>query len=753
MPLAAGTRLGPYVILAPLGAGGMGEVYRAEDPRLQRAVAIKVLPAATATDPEALSRFQREARAIAALAHPNLLALYDVGSESGFAYAVTELLEGMTLRARLASGPLPVEEVRDTARQIARGLAAAHDKGIIHRDLKPENVFLTADGHVKLLDFGLAKLAPPPGTDRSTAETMTSVTMPGTVMGTLGYMPPEQLLGQPVDPRSDGFAFGAVLYEMLTGARAFAGPSEAAVVAAILAQDPPPVPDSDRTSSRALEAIARRCMQKNPEDRFTNLHAVLEALDQAEATPSGSGPGSARSHRRGTGWGIAGAAAFVILLGLGAAYGVSRFRAQSSHASVRPRAIAMLDFENLTGDPTLDWIGRGLPELLGTALARSPELDVYDPQRLMNLLAGSGHARDTLAPVFERLRDRGVGRAIVGSILRSGSNLRIQCRVVDVESGRVVHADVSEGAGSDDLFQLAGRLIPQLQTWLEIDLTQSATGDQWLREITTSSSDAYRLYLRGHTAMMASRWRESAGYDEQSLALDSTFVAARFDLTGCYWNLGDEVRTRESLAAARRLRSRASPREGLQLEMIDAVISENSAQLIRTASALRELYPENRFFKYLLGRGYFTAGRWNECITVLAPLVRERWTWAWTYVLTGRSYEKLGRLDDARRALGIGMEVTHRNPEVALVLALLLGRTGERAAARDLLLQASRSPELAETPDVESQIRLELGKIYQSQGQLDSARTEYERSIAVLPAGSGDTADARARLSAISRAR
>ena len=355
--------------------------------------------------------------------------------------------------------------------------------------------------------------------------------------------------------------------------------------------------------------------------------------------------------------------------------------------------------------------------------------------------------------LFLFLAHLGVGRAIVGSIVRSGTALRIQCRVVDVASGRVLHADDSDGAGTDDLFQLAGRLIPPLQTWLEIDLTNSTHGDRWLREITTSSSDAYRLYLRGHAAMMASRWRESAGYDEQSLALDSTFVAARFDLTGCYWNLGDEARTKESLAAAKRLRGRASPREALQLDMIDAVIAGNSEQLIRTASSLRELYPENRFFTYLVGRGYFTAGRWNDCIDVLAPLVRERWTWAWTYVLTSQSYEKLGRLGEARRALELGMDVTRRNPEVAFVLAQLLSRTGDTSAARDVLLETTRSPELAETPEFEAQIRLELGKLYETQGRLDSARVQYQRSIGVLPNGSAEAAGARARLSAMARAR
>ena len=739
MPLPAGTRLGPYEIIAPLGAGGMGEVYRGRDTRLRREVAIKVLPAATAADPDALARFGREARAVAALAHPNLLALYDVGSEGGISYAVTELLEGSTLRERLATGALPVPEAIDIARQIARGLSAAHEKGIVHRDLKPENVFITGDGHAKILDFGIAKRVSEPG-GATGAETMTRATTLGTVIGTPGYMSPEQLRGQAVDQRADLFSFGAVLYELLSGRRAFHGATEADTLAAILNQEPPPLSGAGRAVPPALDSIVKRCLEKDPALRYASAEEILRALEQAETSPGTITRRPAERSRRAWGWAIAALFMVGTALELVLWQGFHGPR-QPARAPVRARAIAMLDFENLTGDRSLDWIGRGLPELLGTALARSSALDVYDPQRLANLLSGAGHPRDTSASLFERLRDRGVGRAIVGSMLRSGPDLRIQCRVMDLESGRVLHADASEGAASDDLFHLAGGLIPKLQTWLEIDLAGATAGDQWLREITTSSSDAYRLYLRGRTAFIASRWREAANYDEQSLALDSTFVAARVDLTGSYWNLDDEPRTQESLAAAKRLRARASAREALQIEMIDAVISLDSERLIRTASSLRELYPENRFFTYLVGRGYYTGGRWERCIEALEPLVKERWTWAWTYVLTARSYEKLGRLEDARRTYQLGLDVTHRNPELAFIYSGFLAAHGEARAARDVLVETSRSPELAETPGFETQIRLELGKLYEAEGRADSARSQYQRILAGLPT---DTDQAKA---------
>jgi len=224
MTIAGGSRLGPYEILAPLGAGGMGEVYRARDPRLGREVAVKVLPQDLATDPDRLRRFETEAKAAGALNHPNLLAVFDTGRDGDTPYVVFELLEGETLRPRLERGALPTRKALDYAIQIARGLAAAHDRGIVHRDLKPENLFLTRDGRVKILDFGLAKLRPTQEAAESRT-TQTAITDAGTVVGTVGYMSPEQVRGQAVDHRSDLFSFGSVLYEMLAGQRPFRGGS------------------------------------------------------------------------------------------------------------------------------------------------------------------------------------------------------------------------------------------------------------------------------------------------------------------------------------------------------------------------------------------------------------------------------------------------------------------------------------------------------------------------------------------------
>ena len=279
MALNPGTKLGPYEIQSSIGAGGMGEVYRAHDTRLKRDVAVKVLPQALSLDADRLRRFEQEALATAALNHPNILAVFDIGTEAGSPYVVSELLEGETLRERLRSGALPVRKALDYSLQIAHGLAAAHEKGIIHRDLKPENLFLTKDGRVKILDFGLAKLTQIEPNAQASLRTVTQGTEAGVVMGTAGYMSPEQVRGTAVDARSDIFSFGAILYELLSGKRAFHGETPADTMTAILKDDPPDLTETNRNISPALERIVHHCLEKNPESRFHSASDIAFDLE------------------------------------------------------------------------------------------------------------------------------------------------------------------------------------------------------------------------------------------------------------------------------------------------------------------------------------------------------------------------------------------------------------------------------------------------------------------------------------------
>jgi Tol biopolymer transport system component len=307
MALTSGTKLGPYEIVSPLGAGGMGEVYRARDTRLGRDVAIKVLPEALAKDADRLRRFEQEARAIAALNHPNILGIHDIGTHDGAPFLVSELLEGQTLRESLESGPLPVRRAIEYALGIAQGLAAAHEKGIVHRDLKPENVFVTRDGRVKVLDFGLAKLVRPEESHEAVVTLTSPSTLPGMVMGTVGYMSPEQVRGQPSDARADIFSFGAVLYEMLTGKRAFKRESSAETMTAILREEPPELNDTGWQGPLALQRILVRCLEKNVERRFQSASDLAFAFESLSGTSTAKSVPQPKSKRAWLPWVIAAA--------------------------------------------------------------------------------------------------------------------------------------------------------------------------------------------------------------------------------------------------------------------------------------------------------------------------------------------------------------------------------------------------------------------------------------------------------------
>jgi Tol biopolymer transport system component len=318
MAVRPGIRVGPYEVVALVGAGGMGEVWRARDTRLARDVAIKVLPAEFAADPDRLRRFEQEARAVAALDHPNILALYDVGTHECSPYIVTQLLEGETLRERLSGGAMPVRKAVEAAVQIAQGLAAAHEKGIVHRDLKPGNVFITKDGHVKILDFGLAKLAPPrTPEERARASTVMEATDAGIVLGTVGYMSPEQVLGKPLDARSDLFSLGVLLYEMLSGTRPFQKDSAPETMAAILKEEPPDLSEIGKSIPPGLARIVRHCLEKEPSSRSQSAHDVgfdLESLSQS--TTTGTAPIRAVRGRRRLAF-VAGGIAVMALCGAG----------------------------------------------------------------------------------------------------------------------------------------------------------------------------------------------------------------------------------------------------------------------------------------------------------------------------------------------------------------------------------------------------------------------------------------------------
>jgi len=544
MSLPVGTRLGPYEILAPLGAGGMGEVYRARDTRLGREVAIKVLPASLRESPDALARFEQEARAVAALSHPNILALHDFGQAEGVAYAVAELLEGETLRQRLAQEALAPHKVVEVGIGIAEGLAAAHAKGIVHRDLKPENVFLTTDGRVKILDFGLARVGgPTPLAEESTVPTSApSATESGVVMGTVGYMSPEQVKGRPADARSDIFAFGCVLYEMVAGRRAFAAPTAAEITAAIL-RDSPDMPASPAPLSRIL----RRCLEKSPDERFQSARDLAFALREASAPPAAAARVDGPSPRRRL-WPAVLLAAVALL----AAVLLARHRAGGS--SGRIESLAVLPLVNLSGDPNQEYFADGMTEELITALARIGSLRVTSRTSVMRY---KGAAK----PMPEIGKELGVDAVVEGSVAHSGSRVKITAQLIDAARDRHLWADSFE-RDVKDVLALQGEVARAIASEIGVRLTAQERDGLTSRK--TVDPAAYELYLQAQFHMgkaTAPDSRKALAYFQEAVAKQPDYALAHAGLANAYERLASSaynvLAPREAFPAAKAAALRA----------------------------------------------------------------------------------------------------------------------------------------------------------------------------------------------------
>ncbi|HEV8610610.1 MAG TPA: protein kinase, partial [Thermoanaerobaculia bacterium] len=519
MTLSPGARLGPYEIVSPLGAGGMGEVYRARDTRLERAVAIKVLPARLAADADALARFEREARAVAALSHPNILAIHDFGSDGGVVYAVAELLEGATLRERLATGALPSRKAVEYAVQAAQGLAAAHERGIVHRDLKPENVFVTNDGRVKLLDFGLARLrGAESAMGRETeAPTAAIATEPGVVMGTVGYMSPEQVRGQAADHRSDIFALGAVLYEMLSGKRAFRGASAADTMSAVLNAEPELAP-AFSTAEPALAQIVRRCLEKSPGERFQSAQDLAFALaNLSSSTRSRAAPRLSIRPRR---IAVGSVAALAILLAAFALF--SRVRSRQPIDS-----LAVLPFANASTDPESEYLSDGITETLINKLSRLPDVKVISRASAFRF---KGKDQDPGAVA----RELGVRAVVTGRVTQLGDRLSIATELVDTRDNRQIWGERYDRKLSDVL-TVQEEIAKEISETLKVRLT----GEQQARltRSATANPEAYQAYLKGfHHARKVTipDVQKGIAYFRQALALDPNYAPAHAGLAYCY---------------------------------------------------------------------------------------------------------------------------------------------------------------------------------------------------------------------------
>jgi serine/threonine protein kinase/tetratricopeptide (TPR) repeat protein len=450
-------RFGQYEVLRQLGAGGMGEVYAARDPVLARRVAIKVLPVRLSGDAETLARFTHEARSASSLNHPNIVTIHDIDHEGGRPYIVMEYIDGRDLRSYVNEGPMTARKLLEIAAQIAEGLAAAHEHGIVHRDLKPENVMVTKDGFVKILDFGLAKMTRPAAAEDVTAELNLPGTTPGTILGTVGYMSPEQATGKPIDPRSDQFALGAILYELATGKPAFDAPNAIDTLSSILHDDPPPILGINPKVPEQFAGIVERLLSKDPKNRYETTREVAQELrdlcTRVAASTSGDAAWSVRTlprpRKRKTAV-VAISIAAVVLAALG--YTLWHFLQRSNVAG--KKYVAVMRFKDLSGDPNGQFVVDGLAETLASRLAHFPAVQVMRPP------ADSPNDRKKVA------HDLGANIALSGSVQRDHDQIRVNFNVLDVDNG-TEKGDVIDGPAAD-LFSIEDHLAASVANTLQL---------------------------------------------------------------------------------------------------------------------------------------------------------------------------------------------------------------------------------------------------------------------------------------------
>jgi serine/threonine protein kinase/tetratricopeptide (TPR) repeat protein len=648
--LTPGTKLGEYEVKSLLGSGGMGEVYRARDSRLGRDVAIKVLPSLLSADSERLRRFEQEARAAAALNHPNILAVFQMGTYEGAPYLVSELLEGETLREPVRRGHLPMRKAIDYGVQIARGLAAAHEKGIVHRDLKPENLFVTKDGRVKILDFGLAKLTQPQSSSEHSAVTLTEGTEAGVVMGTVGYMSPEQVRGQTADHRADIFAFGAILYEMLAGKRAFQKPTSAETMTAILNEDPPGISQVTTIVPPALQRVVHRCLEKNPDQRFQSASDLAFALDAL--SDSGGSAYSATAAKTPTGAGrrwkvIAPAAVAVLALSIGG-YFYSHRRPNLTDKDT----IVLADFANSTGDPVFD---DTLKTALTVSLRQSPFLNVLSDSQVAKTLQQMTHPVNTkLTPeVVRELCLRAGSKAyIAGSISSLGSEYVLGLKAVNCQNGDALAEEQVTAASKEKVLDALGEAASKLRYELGESLATVKKFDVPLEQATTSSLEALQAYSLGVKAYNEKGPAAALPHDQRAIELDPNFATGYRAVGNDYLGLNEVGRASEYFAKAFQLREHASEREKL---FITATYYQNvTGELDKAAQTYQEevgSYPRAVGGYGNLGVLFGSEGQYERAVEITRQAMRLAPDQLYLYENLANYTVGLQRFDEARQII------------------------------------------------------------------------------------------------------
>jgi serine/threonine protein kinase/tetratricopeptide (TPR) repeat protein len=677
--LKIGAKLGPYQILDALGAGGMGDVYRARDTRLDRIVAIKVLPTHLADRPEVRERFEREARTIASLNHSHICTLHDIGQQDGIDYLVMEYVEGETLARRLLKGALPLDQVVELGIEIADGLDAAHAQGIVHRDIKPANIVITGRGHAKILDFGLAKLLPAGGavnlSEMATVSGLEQLTRPGTAIGTVMYMSPEQVRGEDLDARTDLFSFGVVLYEMATGMRPFRGETSGVITEAILNRAPVvPVRLNPNISSR-LEEIILKALEKDKKLRYqhasemrTDLQRLKRDSDTGRATVAEAEtpvkPATSATRLR---WlAVTGAAVLVIVLSAGAWLYFTR----NAHALTDKDTIVLADFTNTTGDPVFDGT---LRQGLDVQLEQSPFLSIVSDDRIQQTLQMMEQKPDTkLTPEIARqlCQRTASAAAIDGSIAQIGTQYLLTLKAVNCASGESLASAAAQASDKNDVLDALGKASLDLRNKLGESLSTVQEYDTPLVSATTSSLEALKAFSSAEGVLYASGSAAAIPFYKQAIELDPNFALAYARLGRMYGDIGESGLAADYTRKAYELRERTSDVEKYFIASdFDAVVTGNMDKAEQICELWAQAYPRSEFPHLLLSGGIYPAfGQYEKAAEEGTEAIRLNPDFFVGYVNLMYAYVSLDRFDEAKATYRQALEHKVDNPFFRLAL-------------------------------------------------------------------------------------